>query len=275
MKRILCLALGLVLVSLTPVFSQQPALPPPPVRLMMGEPDRPKLTRFDLDFPGGTPRELVAAITKAMGKPLNVIISDEDNSQAALPALKMSDVDVSQLFATLEAASVKRGVRPDPHGGSAYYSTSYGFSVPDGSPTSDNAIWYFHIQRPTQDAPADGKAKVVRFYNLEQFLNRGFSVDDITTAIKTGWKLAGIDPAPELNYHKETKMLIACDEERKLATILQVLDALPQRKITYDQFSALAQSVAQLKDSVADLQKKISDPASKPATTLPQEKSEK
>src|ERR1041385_5181360 len=35
------------------------------------------LTRFSLDFPGGTPRELAAAIQKASGKPLNVIVPDD------------------------------------------------------------------------------------------------------------------------------------------------------------------------------------------------------
>jgi hypothetical protein len=49
----------------------------------------PSLTKFDLDFPGGTPKELVAAIQKAMGRPLNAIIP-EDLSGTKLPALKMS-----------------------------------------------------------------------------------------------------------------------------------------------------------------------------------------
>src|SRR5271165_6524870 len=37
----------------------------------------PALIRFNLDFQGGTPNELVAAIQKAMGRPLNAIVPEE------------------------------------------------------------------------------------------------------------------------------------------------------------------------------------------------------
>ena len=62
----------------------------------------PALTRFNLDFPGGTPKELVAAIEKAMGRPLNAIVPDE-LADTKLPALKMNSVDVAQLFSALTA----------------------------------------------------------------------------------------------------------------------------------------------------------------------------
>ena len=68
--------------------------------------------------------------------------------------------------------------------------------------------------------------KVCRFYSLAPYLDRGFTVDDITTAIQTGWKMAGVIP-PELNYHKETKLLIAFGEPDELKTIQDVLNALP------------------------------------------------
>src|SRR6516225_8372327 len=61
------------------------------------------LTRFDLDFPGGTPQQLVAAIQKAMGRPLNAIIP-EDVADTRLPALKMNSVSAQQLFQALEQA---------------------------------------------------------------------------------------------------------------------------------------------------------------------------
>ena len=68
---------------------------------------KPELTRFNLDFPGGKPRELVTTIQKAMGKPLNAIVPEE-NADVVLPALKMNNVTVPQLFKALEQASVKQ-----------------------------------------------------------------------------------------------------------------------------------------------------------------------
>jgi len=62
-------------------------------------------------------------------------------------------------------------------------------------------------------------------------------VDDITTAIQTGWKmmgyrekLAGFVPgnndAPTISFHPQTKLLIAVGDPAKLETIDAVLQAL-------------------------------------------------
>ena len=41
-------------------------------------------------------------------------------------------------------------------------------------------------------------------------------MDDITTAIETGYKMLG-EPAPVINFHKDTKLLIAVGELARLA----------------------------------------------------------
>ena len=64
------------------------------------------MSKFSLDFPGGSASQLVDAIQKAIGKPLNVIINKEDEDMA-LPPLKMNDVVIPQLFSALESASRK------------------------------------------------------------------------------------------------------------------------------------------------------------------------
>src|SRR5512146_3341295 len=159
MKNTTCSIVWLTVLALAPAFAQQAPTPPaapqsprppghinPPVvpspapappgaapgtfserlqtiinRAGQAEPE-PKLTQFSLDFPGGTPKELVAAIEKAMGRPLNVIIPEELAS-TKLPALKMSGVTVPQLFQALTAASRKNEA--------VVTSTSYG-GMPGG-----------------------------------------------------------------------------------------------------------------------------------------------
>jgi hypothetical protein len=64
----------------------------------------PALTKFNLDFPGGSPNELVAAIEKSSGRPLNTVVPNRFAS-LKLPPLKMKGVDVAELFQALEAAS--------------------------------------------------------------------------------------------------------------------------------------------------------------------------
>jgi hypothetical protein len=282
MKISIRLAVCLFALTLTPVFGQPVApasqLPPPGGqnfqqrlqtiinRANPSQDPAPVLTKFNLDFPGGTPAELVKAIEKAMGKPLNAIIPTED-ADIPLPSLKMNDVVTPQLFTALEAASRKTVEIQNFPNSYTQYNLDYGFRTADG-PISDTSIWYFHAEKPNLP-PVISTEKVCRFYPLEVFLNRGFTVDDITTAIQTGWKMAGATPPPELNYHKETKLLIAFGEPRELDTISSVLQSLPSSSSTRDEIGSLNEQIRQLSVQVNQLAKKISLPA--PAA-VPEEK---
>jgi hypothetical protein len=100
MKNSISLTVCLFALTLTPVVAQQRAFPQD-VNIQLQDVNRntrsapaTNLTRFNLDFPGGGPQDLVAAIEKATGKPLNAIISEED-SAVSLPPLKMNNVNVA------------------------------------------------------------------------------------------------------------------------------------------------------------------------------------
>jgi hypothetical protein len=197
------------------------------------------LPKIDLNFPGGTPRELVAAIQKASGRPLNVIISDEDNNSTVLPALRMKAVNVVQLLLALAPASQKQvpvvtGVSVNGAGlripSFSYQREGYAFE-PQGPPAEDS-VWYFNVHRtavPPSLADAEKEASVCRFYQLGPYLERGYSVDDITFAIRSGWKL--LAPMlhvgePEVNYHKDTHLLIAAGDPAMLKLIDDALHQL-------------------------------------------------
>src|ERR1019366_7529267 len=91
MKNRFLLPVLLLALSLASAFSQpQPGVPiTPGLPVPPSQPEAPKLTKFSLDFPGGTPQQLVTAIEKAMSKPLNVIIPAE-HADFKLPPLKMN-----------------------------------------------------------------------------------------------------------------------------------------------------------------------------------------
>jgi len=219
MKKIIALAVCLSVLTLAPVFGQLATNHKTEV------PEKSILTKFSLDFPGGTPVQLVKAIEKATSKPLNAIISPED-ATVQLPPLKMNDVTTPQLFTALAAASRKTVAVQNANFGNSYsqYVTGYGFNTSDNSVT-DTTIWYFHADKPILP-PLVSTEKICRFYSLAPYLDRGFTVDDITTAIQTGWKMEQVSSAPELNYHKETKLLIAYGEPDDLNTIQSVLQTL-------------------------------------------------
>lgn len=183
-----------------------------------------ELTRFDLDFPGGTPNELVQAISKAMGHPLNAIVGP-DFSAVKIPPLKMRSVNVAELFEALSLASnrlITYSTGAAFGGGTREViqqaSTNFGFRT-QGHP-SDNSVWYFFYSKPA--LPQDGKA--CRFWQLAPYLT-SYQIEDITTAIQTGYKLLD-ESEPTLSFHKETKLLIAVGEPGKLKLIDSVLDQL-------------------------------------------------
>jgi hypothetical protein len=208
MKNPLYVILGMAALAVTPAFGQD-QVQTPAVRSSASIQEKTSpaptsattLTKFDLDFPGGSPNELVAAIQKAMGRPLNAIVPSDFAGQQ-LPPLKMKGVDIAQLFQALEQANQTN-------------SAIFGFKTI--GTVSDDSVWYFYFR---------GASKTSKFYLLTPYLDRGLTVDDITTAIQTGWKMAGISPTPALSFHKETKLLIAVGDPYQLQTIDQVLGAL-------------------------------------------------
>lgn len=211
MKALNYLLICLTTLAFNSASGQQPPAPPTTNQIKDAKaapPDVPALTKFNLDFPGGTPGELVAAIQKAMGKPLNATIPDE-YADARVPALKMNHVDVEELFRSL-------GI-------------SGNFFEASGRIT-DDSVWSYHWMRPGWSV-----GKACRFYSLAPYLERGLTVDDITTAIQTGWKMMGEGTQPTISFHKETKLLIAVGERSKLETIDAALMALEPPPQTEEQ----------------------------------------
>jgi hypothetical protein len=240
MKALNCLLICLTTLAFNPALGQQPPAIPAPNLIrdaMATPPDAPALTKFNLDFPGGTPKELVAAIQKVTGRPLNAIIPEEYGN-VNLPPLKMSSVTIPKLFHALRLASVKidsSGYAPFPQ---QTTTTTYGFRAEGNE--SDDSIWFFYADKPFPKPP--GQNQACHFYSLAPYLERGFTVDDITTAIQTSWKMLGEKETPNISFHKETKLLIAVGEPSKLEIIDAVLKALESPKV-----SAPAQAPAKAK----------------------------
>ncbi|MEO5958364.1 MAG: hypothetical protein ABIR80_04565, partial [Opitutaceae bacterium] len=168
MKTLLCLLLCLSPFLTRSAFSQpQPQHFQTPAEV--AEAER-KLTRFNLDFPGGTPGELVAAIQKGMGRPVNVVIPTE-HINARLPALKMSGVTLPDLFRALSEAGRTVVNRPQRDGSVAPVGLHSWFRTA-GVP-HDDAVWYFYVE--VNGNYVIEPAKVSRFYLLTPYLETGLT----------------------------------------------------------------------------------------------------
>lgn len=187
-------------------------------------------TKFDLDFPGGTPKDLVKAVEKASSKPLNTVIPDEC-ANLRIPAFSVKNVTVAQVFEALLLASQKTDHYMehllDGNISHTSHTSTYGFRT-DG-PLNENSIWYFYWDKePPAEQPIPHS--VCKFYQLGPFLKAGYKVEDITTAIETGWKMLGKTNVPEISFHKDTKILIAVGEADDVELIGDVLAQLPKEK---------------------------------------------
>jgi hypothetical protein len=204
-----------------------PASSPPAQDILIGE----------LDFPGGTPQQFIDAIQNATTEPLNAIVPEE-HAHIQLPPLKMRNVSVTHLFEALKLASTKlvgvvTGISIHPASVGSYKSenvqtvqTAYGFErVGRGA----DSVWYFRVSQPAERLALP----VSRFYQLARYLEP-FQIEDITTAIKTGWELLGVKEVPTMKFHPETKLLIAAGRAEHLQVIDLVLSelekALPDAK---------------------------------------------
>jgi hypothetical protein len=212
MNQFTSLILCLAVLSAAPASAQLPEKTTVPAATR-------SLTKLNLDFPGGTPAQLVAAIQKAMGRPLNVVISEE-YATWRLPPVKVNNVDVVQLFRAIEIASQTRELVPTGGGSYSQAQSSFGFKESSSGAPSDDTIWSFFVNASPK------MPKLSRFFLLTPYLDRGLTVDDITTAIQTGWKMRGDKETPTLSFHNETKLLIAVGEYGGLDTIESVLKAL-------------------------------------------------
>ncbi len=237
MKKLLIPALAAVLCAAVSSFGQTATSVAPslgaPRQVAVSAQGEEELYTFDLDFAGGTPDGLVAAIH---GKParhrdggfgpnmqLNLIIPP-DCRDIILPPIRVRNVTVADLFAALGKVGG--------HGNARYHAFS-----PDGRPLNDpvyefstngkprnDSVWTFGSS--LADGSGTGRARnECRFYELAPYLET-YKVEDITTAVETAWKMLGEPHTPQMEFHKETKLLIAVGQSEQLQVIDNALQQL-------------------------------------------------
>lgn len=71
------------------------------------------------------------------------------------------------------------------------------------------------------------------FFDLSKILDKSLTIEDVTTAIRTGWTAAsdGKEPAAEaLKFHQESKLLIATGPPERLEAVEAIIKLLEDRK---------------------------------------------
>jgi len=190
----------------------------------------PQVSRVDLDFKGGPPAALVDAISKSVGKQVNVIV-DEDDAQVRLPPIHVRNATVADIFSALANATMREVTVPVGRDSYQTRQVRSQFMPTNSGGVSDETVWSFVSNEPeTKQAQfnfAKSPKRALRHFQLGNYLSDKLSVEDITTAIRTGWELLGVKEQPELKFHKETGILIAAGDPDLLEQIPMVLQQLP------------------------------------------------
>jgi hypothetical protein len=192
---------------------------------------------FDNLSLGEVIKRVQASYHQESGKYLNVMVPQQmrDVAETNLISLEVRQVTVGELFDLFGRAS-QRTVEI-PQGGSFFRMTA-GYKFEPVGTGGENLTYLlkgeYPPERPEQKEPVavmayeakpEDPPKYVQFYQLDSYLDR-FTVEDITTAIKTGADLAGYSGAPTMKYHEETKLLVVHGTQPQIGMVQQVLQSL-------------------------------------------------
>jgi hypothetical protein len=228
MQRIL--ALMVAATTLANVLGQTPpATPAAGILPGGGRAEQPTAKRADeprigINFHGGKPDDLLAVIEKEAGDQKPNVIIHPDARNVVIPAFSLRGVTPSQIFIALNMLEPGQSavwqpvvsddgeiwtLMPPPR--------NTGIDPLTGLPTQPGQLGQFG--QPVRRQRAMNKQ--CRVFNLTPVLD-GYTVEDVTTAIKAAWELMGLEQEPTIKYHKDTKLLIVFGDPEELNIVTQV-----------------------------------------------------
>ncbi len=217
--------------------------------------------RLDFAFDNTPLLEVISVVQdqyqKAAGRPLNVMVPESlrDMARTNLITLNVNQMTVDELFQMLGLASQINvpyisawnfsGGRTVPI--ISRFDAKYEFDPLPLTKSSRSAPLTFLLRGqfardtarpelmnqdgiPSRNEPTNQEPpRLVQFYSLESVLDR-YSVEDVTTAIKTGWELSGAKTQPTMKFHEETKLLVVAGDQYQHQMVSQVLGSLRESK---------------------------------------------
>lgn len=185
-------------------------LPIPPPKMDTGP-------KFDINFSGGNPAQLLEVIEKTAGERPNAVIHPEC-AKLDLPPFRLRSVSAYQVFMTLNTLNQSM--------------SDSGFW--QRVPMEEGEVWTLLPQNkspgPGAQLPPSGQPSAKRqnncqVFNLSPYLDK-YTVEDLTTAIQGAWDLMQLEENPAIKYHKDTKLLIVVGSIPSLRVVADVLRQL-------------------------------------------------
>lgn len=171
-----------------------------PVCAANATPQETKSQTFGISFPGGELKTLIEAIKAQNGGVIPNIMMNERASETQLPPFCMVNVRLMEL---MEALSImNRELRIENISESV-------FAVSAGDPTAASSVAIYDIR-----------------HLLDPDSPQHFKMDDIATAIRTGWDMISFSAEPDMKVHQETSLLIVRGRREEQAIAETVIKQL-------------------------------------------------
>ncbi len=160
---------------------------------------------LNLDFPGGTLSDLLADVEKADGAPINVI-GEKAALATPVPAFTVRNADRMGAMTAVGQLIAEKGIEFQPMG--------------DGV--------FFIRQKPVGEHHKSQNDSYFESFQLGPYLNEHQTVDQIVSAVQTGWTL---DPAhdPEalhFKFHPGTQLLLVSGTSEGVNLTRRIIDTL-------------------------------------------------
>ncbi len=199
--------------------------------------------KFDLNFPGGSPTELVKAISDQLAKPLSVIVMPKDKD-AVVPAFHVHQVTVRELFLVLSQAS-RESVVVNNGRQIEHQVVEWSFQCPNDGMPNEDSLWYLFRNLPQKPpAPVAGGTEAsgsVSVYNLADLCALNTTDTEelkkraqvVTEAIMQAWGMGkratgSVDEGGngEVKFHEATGLLMVYATAEQTRTASNVLEAI-------------------------------------------------
>lgn len=199
-------------------------------------------TLVTLNFPGGTLEEFVQALETASEGPVNLVMPGYGN--VPVPAIRVTQVNLAQVFGAITNADPRIRFQP-------------------ASRDTSSTVWAVQLadHRTTQ--------QIARSFSVERLLEK-YSINDITTAIKTAWDMMReadgaslpsssrywieVAPPPELRFHQETQLLIIRGTPDDLNQATNVIEQLSPPRNTESPAARSPEEIAAIQKIKTDLE---------------------
>lgn len=167
---------------------------------------------YNIEFEGGSLISLLEEIMAASNGDINIIwSSDIEDFGLDFPQLTLRNVGEKDLYEVIGVMVTNQ--------------SNYDILL-----ARSGNIWSFGLNAHHAPSKKDSEEPkpIVRFLAIQDVLDT-FPLEAITTAIQTGWELAGVDNDSTLKFHPDTKLLIFKGNSEAYDIVLSVIGQLREQ----------------------------------------------